>query len=85
MGGVQAGITDNPRVFNPHGVNPFGEYHAPWRRILGFEDFEAPLIREVNTRYRQLAKKHHPDKGGDPEKFKIITAARDAALKELGA
>ena len=30
---------------------------------------------EIKTAYRKLARKHHPDKGGDPEKFKKISEA----------
>ena len=30
---------------------------------------------EIKKSYRQLALKHHPDRGGDPEKFKKIQAA----------
>jgi len=30
---------------------------------------------EIKKVYRKLAVKHHPDKGGDPEKFKNITEA----------
>ena len=30
---------------------------------------------EIKGNYRDLAKQHHPDKGGDPEKFKKIQAA----------
>eukprot|EP00438_Fugacium_kawagutii_P000506 Skav217667 [mRNA] locus=scaffold2919:179368:180147:+ [translate_table: standard] len=30
---------------------------------------------EITQAYRRLAVKHHPDKGGDPEKFKEINAA----------
>merc|ERR1719171_1758559 len=30
---------------------------------------------EIEKAYRKLAIKHHPDKGGDPEKFKEITRA----------
>jgi DnaJ-class molecular chaperone len=29
---------------------------------------------EIRTAYKQLAKEHHPDKGGDPEKFKTLMA-----------
>ncbi len=30
---------------------------------------------EIKKSYKKLAMKHHPDKGGDPEKFKQITEA----------
>ena len=30
---------------------------------------------DIKRAYRRLAVKHHPDKGGDPEKFKEITRA----------
>ncbi len=29
----------------------------------------------IHKRYRELAKQHHPDRGGDPEQFKRIQAA----------
>jgi len=32
---------------------------------------------EIRTAYKQLAKEHHPDKGGDPEKFKQLSEAHE--------
>ena len=32
---------------------------------------------QIRTAYKQLAKEHHPDKGGDPEKFKEISQAHE--------
>lgn len=32
-------------------------------------------IDDIKKAYRELARKHHPDKGGDPEKFKAINNA----------
>ncbi len=37
--------------------------------------------REIKARYRDLAKKHHPDLGGDAEIMKAINNAYEAALK----
>jgi DnaJ family protein A protein 2 len=32
---------------------------------------------EIRTAYKQLAREHHPDKGGDPEKFKDLQQAHE--------
>ena len=39
--------------------------------------------RQGYDRYRYLAKKHHPDKGGDAEMFKAIQNAWDIAKRVL--
>lgn len=36
---------------------------------------------EINTAYRKLAKKNHPDKGGDGEVFKQINRAKETLLE----
>jgi len=41
--------------------------------ILEIERSSTP--EQIKTAYRKLARKHHPDKGGDPEKFKKISEA----------
>lgn len=40
---------------------------------------------EVELRYRELARLHHPDRGGDAAMMSRINAARDAALREKSA
>lgn len=37
---------------------------------------------EIRTAYKTLAKEHHPDKGGDPEKFKEISRAHEILADE---
>ncbi len=54
----------------------------PWRVILGFAS--TPTVDEVKKRYRELSKIYHPEAGGSRDSFEAITAARDAALRELG-
>ena len=41
--------------------------------LLGIQ--KTATSTEVKKAYRKLAVKHHPDKGGDPEKFKEISKA----------
>ena len=48
--------------------------------VLGVpKDAGADVIRAA---YRKLALKHHPDKGGDPEKFKEISKANEVLSDE---
>jgi len=42
-------------------------------KILGVE--KNATESEIKKAYRKLAMKHHPDKGGDPDKFKAMTEA----------
>ena len=35
---------------------------------------------EIKKAYRKLALQHHPDRGGDSEKFKEISAAYEVVL-----
>jgi hypothetical protein len=49
--------------------NEFENYY----QILGLPDFAS--IEEVKKAFRELAQKYHPDRGGDPEKFKKILKA----------
>lgn len=58
---------------------------STWRSSLEFDDADRPSLADVNARFKQLALKHHPDVGGDPERFREITEARAAARTELGA
>jgi len=59
------------------------EYHREYSReepqeqddygVLGLK--RGASIAEVKAAYRRLAKKHHPDAGGDPEVFKRVHTA----------
>lgn len=38
-------------------------------------------IPQIKQRYRKLAKKHHPDLGGDPREMQRLTAAYEFLMK----
>lgn len=42
-----------------------------------------PTTAEIKEAYRKLALIHHPDSGGDPEKFQVIQQAYADALEEV--
>ena len=48
---------------------------------LGTED--VPSLQKFRMKYKQLLRKHHPDKGGDVEVAKELTAAARAVLEYL--
>jgi DnaJ-domain-containing protein 1 len=38
--------------------------------------------QQIKRRYRTLAKKHHPDRGGDPRQMQKIIAAYEFLMKD---
>lgn len=42
---------------------------------LGFDDVNGVSFKQVTVAWRKLAIQNHPDKGGDPEKMKLINQA----------
>lgn len=53
-----------------------------WRETLGVS-LPNPTAQHIEERFRTLAKVHHPDKGGDRNRFEEIAKAREAALLEV--
>ena len=56
-----------------------------WRQDLGFARDDNPTITEIRIRFRDLAKTHHPDHGGDVKSFQKLDAAYRKACEELRA
>lgn len=52
------------------------------REILGIEPGSLDLDL-INRKYKELAKEHHPDMGGNPETFKAINRAHKMLKREL--
>lgn len=56
----------------------------PWRNVFGFSATETVTEDALDSKFRQLAHIHHPDKGGTPEQFQRIVNARNDARRALG-
>jgi hypothetical protein len=54
-----------------------------WRPLFGFGAEERVSTEQVERAFRELAKKHHPDTGGNVEKFQEIVNARENAKRDL--
>jgi hypothetical protein len=52
-----------------------------WPSILEFGTGDSITVRLVEQRYRQLAKKYHPDAGGSDEDMQQLNLAKQLALK----
>jgi len=55
-----------------------------WRDVLGIPSAASFTPAMIEQRFRALVLEHHPDKGGDRERFEAIVQAREDALKESG-
>lgn len=53
----------------------------PWREVLEFAASASPSRDDIDAKYRELAKKNHPDSGGTTEAMAALNAARAEALK----
>lgn len=73
------------RAFQGFAALPAAGHSKRWRDVLGFEPDERVAADEIDDRYRELARKHHPDRGGDHETMARLNTARTEALQEVGA
>ena len=53
------------------------------RVVLGFTPGQKVTEAEVKARHRELARKHHPDKGGSVARMQEINAAVDQLLASM--
>jgi hypothetical protein len=51
--------------------------------LLGVEP--GACVEDVKNAFRQYARRHHPDHGGDRERFDAVVAARDVLLLSAAA
>jgi hypothetical protein len=65
------------------GFETLPESTSNWRTVLGFRPGEHPSIDQIESAFRAEAQVRHPDKGGNPEQFHALIAAREAARAEV--
>jgi hypothetical protein len=53
------------------------------RIVMGFAASERITLEQLRVTYKKLARKHHPDLGGDREKMTQVNAANDVLEAEL--
>lgn len=75
------------RAFAGFAALPPPGYKRPWKDVLGLSDVPTVNISlaTISNRYRELAAKKHPDKGGTETAMAELNVARDDALREIGA
>jgi len=56
---------------------------ADWRAVFGFARDVRVSVDEVQSAYKERARKAHPDRGGSDDAMAHINRARDYALAEL--
>lgn len=55
-----------------------------WREVFGYHGAQMPSKNDINTAWRELSKKAHPDGGGSDAQMAELNEARASAFKEIG-
>lgn len=81
-GQLRWGVADLAQAFAGFRALPAATAVKPWWQILGFG--QPPETRAtVEDRWRDLARRHHPDVGGSANAMAEINAARDEGLRAV--
>lgn len=75
------GVGSLEQAFRGYAALPDPNAPRPWWDVLGVNP--GATADQVRARFRELAKAHHPDRGGDPATMAELSRARDEALALL--
>lgn len=64
---------------------PGASNRAPWRAVFEFADSAPLTTADIDRRFKTLAMRMHPDKGGSHAAMAQLNEARDSALREIAA
>jgi hypothetical protein len=63
---------------------PGADNRAPWRAIFEFASDAVVTRDDIDRRFKALAMRLHPDRGGTQEGMAQLNQARDDAMREVG-
>ena len=79
----RAGVSELlDRAFTGFAALPAAASEPDWRTMLDL--VPTANADDVKRAFRELARQHHPDRGGDPDMMRRLIEARDAAMREVG-
>jgi DnaJ domain len=82
VAGLREAVYGSPRqkpgARASHRKEPVTDEYATALKLLGIPPGSSD--RAIESAFRKSARRHHPDVGGDPAKFRAILAARDLLL-----
>ena len=74
---LESGLVDDAPLGDPRHYSAVRSALDPYQALgLGAD----ATVEEVQRAYKQLALKHHPDRGGDKDEFQRVSAAHDALV-----
>lgn len=80
------GVSSVAEMFAGFTALPAPGARRPWREVFKVDGTVPTTAAGVESRYRSLAKARHPDSpGGSHDAMAELNAAREQALKEIGA
>lgn len=82
-GQARWGVGDLQQAFAGYRALPAMDAKKPWWQVLGFAEMPQDIIT-VRSKWMELARRHHPDRGGNPNQAAEINAAWNEASEALG-
>lgn len=77
------GVGSLDQAFAGYAALPQSVVEQSWRAVLGYEPSAMPKPEEIEDRFRQLARQHHPDVGGEHDMMSALSIARHNGLAEM--
>jgi hypothetical protein len=56
-----------------------------WRQVLGFQEAESVTLEQAESRFKDLARALHSDRGGNDDSMRDLLEAREAARRDFAA